>query len=279
MTIMNIRGDETITSRKRFCLIACEILFREACMCAATCRNVIDITFMSKKLHDLGEAKMSAALQKQIDSTDARKYDAILLCYGLCNYGVRSLHSEIPLVIPRAHDCVTLLMGSKELYMDYYYKNPGTLFHSAGWIERDSETSAEEGGIMAQLGIDKSYEEFRELYGDEDAEYLEEMLSGWQKNYKKVAFINAGTGDYITDSEFSKAYANEHEWEYEEITGNLSLLSRMFNGEWDDSSFLVVSPGHSIEPSYSEDILRCAETDLTAQGTNEGRIASIRISQ
>ncbi|MDR3076348.1 MAG: DUF1638 domain-containing protein, partial [Synergistaceae bacterium] len=144
--------------KKKFHFIACEILFREACYCASKSRSVVDITFVPKKLHDLGEAKMSEALQRQIELVDASKYDAILMGYGLCSYGVRGLHADIPLVIPRAHDCITLLMGSKELYSEYFDNNPGTYFHSSGWIERDSETGEE--GIASQLGINKTYEEY-----------------------------------------------------------------------------------------------------------------------
>jgi hypothetical protein len=253
--------------RKRFHLIACEILFREVCFCAAKCRNVIDITFMPKKLHGLGESKMSAALQRQIDQVEAEKYDAILLCYGLCNYGVRNLHSKIPLVIPRAHDCITLLMGSKDKYKDYFDKNPGTYFHSPGWIERDSGDDEEEEGIASQLGINKSYEDYVELYGEEEAEYLTGLIGDGLKNYKKLAFIkNAETGNYISDLAFSKNYAEEKNWEFEEVQGHLGLFLKLLNGEWDDCDFLVTPPGNVIEPSYDDAILRRAETSLAAGG-------------
>lgn len=106
-------------------LIACEVLFREICYCAAGCSNIVDITFMEKGLHDVGAKKMSEKLQAEIDRVDAEKYDAILLCYGLCNNGISGLRSPLPLVIPRAHDCITLLMGSKEKYRAYFDKNPG----------------------------------------------------------------------------------------------------------------------------------------------------------
>ena len=90
--------------RQTYKLIGCEILFREICACASVSANVIDIEIMPKGLHDVGEEKMSAMLQARIDAVDADKYDAILLCYGLCNYGTKGLHAALPMVIPRAHD-------------------------------------------------------------------------------------------------------------------------------------------------------------------------------
>ena len=122
---------------KRFTLITCEVLFREVCLCASKCKNIVDITFMPKGLHDIGESRMSKELQDEIDRADGAKYEAILLCYALCNNGIRGLHSKLPIIAPRAHDCITLLLGSRRRYDSYFHENSGTFFNSPGWIERE----------------------------------------------------------------------------------------------------------------------------------------------
>ncbi|MFV1980286.1 MAG: DUF1638 domain-containing protein [Rhodothermia bacterium] len=33
-------------------------------------------------------------------------------------------------VLPRAHDCITLLMGSRTRYLEYFKAHPGTYFRS-----------------------------------------------------------------------------------------------------------------------------------------------------
>jgi hypothetical protein len=142
-----------MTERKRFNLISCEILHREITWCVARCRNIIDVTFLPKGLHDVGECGMSGALQEAIDGVDASRCEAILLGYGLCNNGIRGLRATVPLVVPRAHDCITLLLGSKERYRDYFSCNPGTYFKSTGWIERDSSSSDDPDSIPSQLGL------------------------------------------------------------------------------------------------------------------------------
>ncbi len=53
-----------MSENKRYKLITCEILFREVCVCASKCKNIIDITYMPKGLHDIGERRMSERLQK-----------------------------------------------------------------------------------------------------------------------------------------------------------------------------------------------------------------------
>lgn len=81
---------------KRFRVIACEILYRELCLCAAKSKNIVDLTFLPKGLHDMGAAKMQKTLQEEIDKTQWDKYDAVLLGYGLCNNGTGGASGENP---------------------------------------------------------------------------------------------------------------------------------------------------------------------------------------
>ena len=43
---------------KRIKLIGCEVLFREISYCASQCSNIVDMDFMKKGLHDIGEKKI-----------------------------------------------------------------------------------------------------------------------------------------------------------------------------------------------------------------------------
>ena len=160
---------------KRFILFTCAVIYRECYYCAATAKNIIDIRILDKGLHDIGDVKMAAKLQQEIDAVDSDLYDAVLLGYGLCNNGVKGLHSTLPLVIPRAHDCITLLMGSKEKYQKYFDDNPGTYYQSTGWIERGDSSLANQESIPAQLGI-KGYDYYVAEYGEDNAKYIMETL-------------------------------------------------------------------------------------------------------
>ena len=113
-----------------FKVLACKIFQRELAQVIPACPNALDVTFMRQDLH-VSPALLREALQKEIDliesgddpHTDKRcheKAEAILLGYGLCSnalVGIKS--SRLPLVIPRAHDCITHFMGSKERYAEY----------------------------------------------------------------------------------------------------------------------------------------------------------------
>ena len=104
----------------RLKLIACEMLSREMCAAIARSPRRVDFEFLPKALHDLGK-EMQPQLQEVVDAVDPTRYDAVLLGYALCGNGVDGLVSRaLPLVIPRAHDCIALLMGCRDRYREYF---------------------------------------------------------------------------------------------------------------------------------------------------------------
>lgn len=237
----------------RYKLIGCEILYRELCYCAALSQNIVDLEFMPKGLHDLGEKGMSERLQAEIDRVDPQRYQAVLLAYGLCNNGIRGLHSPLPLVVPRAHDCITLLLGSKDRYIEVFNANPGTYFKSTGWIERDEPA---EGGISQQLGLRKSYEDYVREYGEDNARYLMEVLGDGLRNYSAFAYISVDFGNFKGYEKRTAEEAGERGWSYQKLQGNLSLLKRLVDGPWDGENFLVVPAGKTLAPSNDVSVIR-----------------------
>ena len=247
-----------MTQGRRYKLIACEILFGEIFHCAAQSHNIIDMVFMPKGLHDMGEAKMVALLQDELDKVEKDKYDAILLGYALCNNGIRGLQSHTLMVVPRAHDCITLLMGSKEKYNEYFTKNPGTYVKSPGWIERGEGTTLNAQSIPSQLGISGTYEDYVEQYGEENAKFFMETIGDWYKNYKKFTFIDTRVGDVQRYKDTTRKEAEKNGWEYEEISGDIILLDNLLNGDWAPEKFLTVPAGLKIQSAFDNDqIISC----------------------
>ena len=252
----SVKGVFEKMKKKRYKLIACEIMFREACDAASRCKNIVDVSFLPKGLHDIGTANMFARLQKEIDEVEHEKYDAILLGYALCNNGVVGLRSPIPFVIPKAHDCITLFMGSKERYREYFDANPGAFYYTSGWIERNEvDIEMPEGAFYSQMNTGMSYNELVELYGEDNAEFLKETLWNLTPNYTKATFINTGIGMVDENRKTTKEYAAEKNWDFEEVKGDTSLIFKLLNGDWDDCDFLVIPPGKTIAPSYQDDIV------------------------
>jgi len=256
----------TAPSRRKFKYIGCEIVYREACYLAAVGPNEVDVTFLLKGLHDLETTDMAAKVQEAVDQVDpAMGYEAILLGYARCNDGVVGLTArQLPLVIPRAHDCITFLFGSRQAYRQDHDEHPGTFFKSTGWVERDraaggdySRPAYDKTGVMANLGLTESYEEMVAKYGKDNADFIIESLGGWQKNYSRSLYLKMGVceeGDFI---EAARADAETNGWEFVLRDGDLSLLEKLFLGRWDDD-FVVVQPGRTLIARNDEQILDVA---------------------
>lgn len=243
---------------KRLKLIACEIVYREVCHVVARSVNRIDVEFLPKGLHDLGQPKMQARLQEVLAQVDASCYDAILFGYGLCNNGLIGLAApSIPLVIPRAHDCITLFLGSKERYLDYFTKHPGVYFKTTGWLERgqDLEQYRNE-SIQNRSGLQQSYEEMVAKYGEDNAQFLWEQLGNLARNYSQITFIRMGIEPDDRFEREARETADQRGWKFEALDGSLSLLERLVDGPWDEEQFLVVPPGHEVAPQYNERIIK-----------------------
>jgi hypothetical protein len=198
---------------------------------------------------------MSSRLQEEIDTVQAGYYDAILLGYALCNNGIVGLHSETKLVVPKAHDCITLLMGSKSKYKEYHSNNSGAYYKSTGWIERHTNLLGLGESIPQQLGLTSNYNEYVEKYGEDNAEYIMEMMGDWMRHYNKYTFIDMPVCNFDEYKELTKREAREKGWEYEEIEGDLVLLQNLVNGSWCEDDFLVLEPAQKIKALYNDDII------------------------
>lgn len=224
----------------RIRVIACEVLFREICLCAARARHVVDLLFLRRGLHDNPEL-LRERLQQLIDETDENLCQAVALGYGLCSHGTAGLRARgIPLVLPRAHDCITLLLGSKEEYASRFSQRPGTYYYSGGWVEREADRvprRREDGA-----GLDLPFEELVAKYGRDNAEYLRELQSSWIANYTHATFIDTRLGDRDEYRAYTAKVARERGWRQDETAGELSLLQALLDGDWDEERFLVVPP-------------------------------------
>ena len=245
---------------KHFVVIGCEVLFREVCFLSASCPHRLDHVWLSQGLHDLGTEKMRTHIQAAVDAVPTGACDAICLAFALCNNGIVGLEArDIPLVVPKDHDCITLFLGSRERYREHFDAAPGTYYLTSGWLERDdSEVTGEEGqSIFERLGLDFGARELRERYGEENAAYVAEMLGGMLRHYSRIAYIDMGFEDGLGFRDVARRAAVERGWEFELVRGDLGLLRRLLWGEWDED-MLVVRPGERIEATFDEDLVRAA---------------------
>lgn len=220
---------------------------REAYFCAARSKNLVDVVLMEQGLHDEPD-KLRTEVQKALNTTadiQGRPYDASLLGYGLCSNGIVGLAAKITIVVPRGHDCVTLLLGSKDKYKDYFDSHRGVYWYSPGWIESGKQPSKER--------YEKLLQEYKQKYGEDNAQYLMEVEQTWIKEYNWATYIDWGLGDCDQYRQYTKRCAEFLNWDYDELKGDPGLMQRMLDGDWSDDEFLVVKPGQKINEDVTSD--------------------------
>jgi len=238
--------------------IFCQVLTREMEAAAAHARHTLDLEAVPMGLHSLG-VEMRPHLQERIDAADGRGYDAIVLGYALCGRGTEGLRSgRTMLVLPRAHDCIGLLMGSRHRYKAYFEDHPGSYYRSPGWVEFPAPDLKLEPAFPSQrnpMGDQTTLKEFIYKYGEENGRYLFDQYSTWRQKYSGLAYISTGVPSDAACRARARAEAEQEGWSFDEVRGTFSLLERLINGPWDAADFLVVPPGAAIRARIDESIV------------------------
>lgn len=251
-------------------LIACKALSRELSYLSALSDNIIDITYIRQGYHEKPN-ELRNKLQQEIDLIESGEdphtnqsssenengsasylegFDAIILGYGLCSNGIVGISSkEYPIVVPRGHDCMTLLLGSKERYMKYFKELPGCFWYSGSWIESSQMPCELYDSNQKKFWLSKGYD-------DDVVDYCLQEFSGWTKKYKYAAYVKMPFIDKERWSKFTEEAAAYYNWEYKTVNGDMSLLTRLLEGQWNKEDFLVVPPGHKIAATNDEYIIR-----------------------
>jgi hypothetical protein len=220
--------------------IVCKTLQREAYFCAARSRHIVDVLVMQQGLHNTPQilcAEVGKELNITIDN-QGNPYDAILLGYGLCGNGILGLTSKIKIVVPRAHDCVTLLLGSKEKYQQYIDTHRGVYWYSDGWIDNCTMPGKER--YEALLA------EYNEKFGPDNAQYLLDMEQSWMKEYSWAVYIDWNLPQAQEQKDYTRQCADYLGWHYDCVSGSPDLLQKLADGHWNENEFLIVQPGAKI---------------------------------
>jgi hypothetical protein len=249
----------------RLKMLSCEVLTRELYYCAATSPHIIDVHLLRRGLHDTPDS-LREEIQRYVDevssgisTTSVGRPDAICLGYALCGNSLAGIVArDVPVILPRAHDCITLYLGSRARYQEEFTNHPGTYYYAQDYMERQDGA----GGSVIPLGTANDakrkeiYQEYVEKYGQENADYLLEVMGGWTSHYNRAAYIDMGIGDGSAVEQAARSQATSKGWSFDRLAGSLALLRKLTHGEWDDD-FLRLPPGGRISVTYDANIVGC----------------------
>jgi hypothetical protein len=240
-------------------MISCEVFAREANYCASLSPHIVDIEFTEKDAHDHSPT-LRQRIQTMIDAAgeSGSRYDAILLGYGLCGNAIVGIKAgSIPLVVPRAHDCCAICLGSRKRFEDEFRDNPSMPFSSSGYLERGG-SYMRESTLEGMAGGDDMYQEYVEKYGEENARYILEAMTVSDPD-NRLVYIDVPEFSHLGYAELCRKRAEADGRDFVLLPGDIRLIRMLTGGQWNDDEFQVIPPGRTIAATYDWDRIVAVE--------------------
>jgi hypothetical protein len=240
----------------RIAVITCGVLRDEVAHFTRGLTHIVHVEELQQGLHN-DPPLLRRELMKCIEKVEtiAPTAEAIVLGYGLCSRGVEGVFTRrCRLVMARAHDCITLLLGDKQRYADYAAKHPGTYWYSPGWNRCHTPPGKER--------HDKLLKQYTEKFGEDDAQFLMENEQAWFQKYDRATYVDLGVAATPEDLKYTEDCANWLGWNYDRQKGCSNLLEDLLWGRWDERRFLVLEPMQTPKMTADDHIV----TALTIHG-------------
>lgn len=230
-------------------LIACEVFRDEIGMLGESAEHLTTICWLEIGLHDRPD-EMRRILQQEIDALQSRDdIERILLAYGLCGLGTEGLVARRqPLVLPRAHDCITLFLGSRQHYAERQQACPGCYHYTPGWNRARR--------VPGPDRLQQLRQQWSQQSDADQIEYLVESERQMWDAYDTASFIDLGTPGAAQEAEYTRRCADSLGWNFEHLHGDPTLLRDLLWGPHDGERFQTIEPGHASRHSYDEDVVR-----------------------
>ncbi len=181
-------------------------------------------------------ARLGEALQASLNALPDPSL--VVLGYGLCGNGLLGLQAgRHRLLVPRADDCVAVLLGSRQEYLDRFQAEPGTYYLTRGWLEAGHDPLGE-------------FEAYCERFDGETAAWL---LDQQYLHYRRLALVTHSQADLEACRPRARqvaAFCQRWGMAFEEVAGSERLLNKLLwiaaGHEPVDDEFVVVEPGGSL---------------------------------
>lgn len=230
-------------------VIACAVMETEVEHLAAGMDHIVAYEKLEQGLHNEPD-RLRRVLQETVDRLEDRaEVEAIALVYGLCSRGIEGVRTRrCTMVVARAHDCITLLLGSRHRYARYVAEHPGTYWYSPGWNRHHLPPGPQRYEVLRA--------EYEAKYGQDNAAYLMQTEQHWFTSYQRAVYVHLSVGATDADRQFTRDCADWLKWEHDEQAGDPDLLRRLLAGQWDEGDFVVLGPGEGFRMTADQRVIR-----------------------
>ena len=235
-----------------YALLACEVFADEIAALVGEPAPWRAVAWLEMGLHDHPD-RLRAAIQTNITGLEADPaIEAIALAYGRCGNGLLGVRAgRVPLVLPQAHDCISILLGGVDRHNALLRENPGTYFYSPGWVREKRVPGPDRETYLRTL--------YGERYAD-DEEMIDDLV---EADREMFAHNDCAAYASIIDAPEARAYcrgcAHHLGWKHREPDCDTGFFQALLFGQWEDPGrFLHIAPGQAIGADSNGRL--CAET-------------------
>ncbi|MBN2604714.1 MAG: DUF1638 domain-containing protein [Bacilli bacterium] len=214
-------------------ILSCQIfeVYLDFLLKEYTPRFDFDIEYFEIDQHNQPK-QLNHLLQEKINRTLG--YDLIILIYGICGNATTGITaSSTKIVIPRVHDCSTILLGNKAIHHKVFHHRPSQGWSCISYTQSDTHQTPYE--------VNPKYLEFREKYDEDTSLYLFNMLYPTPESKLYISL------DLEQDHERISNLPKETEI----IQGSFAYLMNILQLQFDD--MLVLNPNETIVPIYDNE--------------------------
>ncbi len=177
------------------------------------CPHEVDVFWLPEQ----SRADVGLIIREQLAQADG--YDAVILADGGCLLPEDGLSSNgIPLVIPRVHNTVSLLLGGADPYRRLFLRFGGGI----AWYLPNSG---------------------------------KELLDCPRAECACLCYLADTQLLLPDDSLAARSLAHRNSWDFFTAETDYSLLTALLNGDWEDPRIAVVAEGETAKPSYNQAII------------------------
>lgn len=222
-------------------IVSCNTIRAELDQTIEKYQSTTPVIYLESGLH-LEPDTLRKEMQKTLDRLS--NVDQVLLIMGFCGNAVVGLKAgDFRLVIPKADDCLTLLLGSMDRRKEVQ-REKNTYFLSKGWLDMFEE--------VEKTMMDE-YHRMERRYGKERAERIFRLS---YRHYERLGVIDTGTFDLDTMLEQAQAKAELMQLQVEPLRGTMDFLEAFVTGPWEsDPRFILIPPQATVELGHTLGLL------------------------
>lgn len=208
-------------------IITCQTIKNEVNLAIRETGVNYPMLLVDSGLHNFPD-RLRRTIQEQIDKID--NVSTIIMAFGYCGNGLLGIRSQnARLIVPRADDCITLLLGSHEI-RNRIQNESGTYFLTKGWLDSERNIITEYRECVARYGQDRALRIMKTMF----------------MHYRRLMVIDTKAYELKDVLETTRAFAETIGLTHEQHSGSLRFISKLLTGPWNAEEFIILEPGNEL---------------------------------